>query len=253
MASMAIDLNADLGESFGTWTLGDDLAMLDVVTSANIACGFHAGDPLVMMETVRAAAQRQVRIGAHVGYRDLVGFGRRNLDVEPATLCADIIYQVGALQALCAARQMAVTYLKPHGALYNRIAHDAQQAAAVVTACEQLGGLPLLAAPGSVALELAARQGITVYREAFADRAYRADGTLVPRDQPGSVLTETNQIAQRAVAMALGQPITTDDQTTLVLKPDSICLHGDTPGAVQHARAVRAALCEAGAIVQAAE
>jgi UPF0271 protein len=219
-----IDLNADLGEGFGHWRLTDDAGLLEVVTSANVACGFHAGDPSTMAGVAELASARGVSVGAQVGYHDLVGFGRRDLDVEPADLSADVRYQVGALAAFADVR-----YVKPHGALYNRIVHDERQAAAVVDAVS----LPLLGLPGSVALRLAAERGIPVVREGFPDREY--DGPrLRPRSQQGAVIDDPDEVARRAVAMAQSGEV------------DSLCLHGDTPGAVAIARRVRAALEAAG-------
>ena len=183
---MHIDLNSDLGEGYGAWTLGDDVAMLDLVTSANIACGFHAGDPLTLLRTVQAAVERGVVVGAQVGYHDLVGFGRRFVDVEPAALRADVLYQIGALDGLARSVGGRVAYVKPHGALYNTIVHHEQQAAAVVSAVAAWpGGLPVLGLPGSRFLALAAEAGLPTVTEAFADRAYTADGTLVPRGRDG--------------------------------------------------------------------
>ncbi|MDQ1688096.1 MAG: 5-oxoprolinase (ATP-hydrolyzing) subunit [Frankiaceae bacterium] len=224
---MVIDLNADLGEGFGPWRLTDDEALLDVVTSANVACGFHAGDPSTMSRVAELAAARGVRVGAQVGYRDLVGFGRRDLDVSAADLTADIRYQIGALAGFA-----EVVYIKPHGALYNRVVHDELQAGAVVTAAQR-AGLPLLGLPGSVALEKAAATGVRVVREGFPDREY--DGPrLRPRSQPGAVIDDPQEVARRAVAMARSGDV------------DSLCVHGDTPGAVHIAVAVRAALNAAG-------
>jgi UPF0271 protein len=236
----SVDLNADLGESFGAWTLGDDEALLDVVTSANVACGFHAGDPRTMARTVAVAARRGVRIGAQVSYPDLVGFGRRRMDVDAETLTADVLYQLGALHAMCVASGTAVAYLKPHGALYNRIVDDEQQAAAVVAALQQWpDAIPLMTLPESVASSVAARAGIAVIREGFADRAYTDSGRLVPRSDPGAVLTDPDDIASHVVRLVNERGV------------ESICVHGDTPGAVAIARAVRAALEAAGVKVRA--
>ncbi len=186
-----IDLNADLGESFGRWTLGDDEAMLDVVTSANVACGFHAGDPRGLLRVCELAADRGVVVGAQVGYRDLAGFGRRFIDIEPADLLADVIYQIGALQGLCSAVGTTVRYVKPHGALYNAVIHHETQAAAVVEAVRRVDPtLPLLGLPGSVLLALAHDAGLPTVTEAFADRAYTADGHPgAPRPRPARCCT----------------------------------------------------------------
>jgi UPF0271 protein len=244
---VTLDLNADLGEGFGRWVLGDDEALLDVVTSANVACGFHAGDASTMRRVCEKSAERGVSIGAQVGYLDLVGFGRRFVDVEPRELTQDVIYQIGALDALARAAGTRVRYVKPHGALYHAIGHHVEQAAAVVEAVlEYDRSLPVLGLPGSVWLRLAERSGLTVVHEAFVDRAYAPDGTLVPRDRPGAVLHDVDAIVRRCVAMAQGQAIDDVDGGTLRLTPASVCVHGDTPGAVDIARRVRQALTDAG-------
>jgi UPF0271 protein len=242
-----VDLNSDLGEGFGQWTLGDDDALLGVVTSANVACGFHAGDPVILRRVCDRAASAGVAIGAQVGYRDLAGFGRRFVDVEPDALTQDVLYQVGALEAFARVAGTRVRYVKPHGALYNTIVAHEEQAAAVVRAVAEYDRtLPVLGLPGSAFLRLAAGAGLTVVAEAFADRAYTPEGTLVSRRLPGAVLHDADEIARRCVAMAAGEPVSDVDGGPLVLAPDSICVHGDTPGAVDIARRVRTALTEAG-------
>ncbi|GAB3347107.1 LamB/YcsF family protein [Modestobacter lapidis] len=242
-----MDLNSDLGEGFGQWALGDDEALLDVVTSANVACGYHAGDASIMRRVCEQAVACGVAIGAQVGYRDLPGFGRRFIDVEPAALTQDVIYQVGALDAFARVAGSRVRYVKPHGALYNAIVHHEEQAAAVVRAVVDLDPtLPVLGLPGSVFLRLAAEAGLTTVAEAFADRAYTPEGTLVSRRLDGAVLHDPEEIARRCVAMAAGEPIADVAGRPLVLTPDSICVHGDTRGAVGIARQVRAALTAAG-------
>jgi len=242
-----MDLNSDLGEGFGQWTLGDDDALLGVVTSANVACGFHAGDAAIMARVCDRAVESGVAIGAQVGYRDLPGFGRRFIDVEPEALTADVVYQVGALQAFARIAGDRVRYVKPHGALYNAIVHHEEQAAAVVAAVVALDPtLPVLGLPGSAWLRLAAEAGLTVVHEAFADRAYTPEGTLVSRRLPGAVLHDPAEIAARCVAMAAGEPVRDVEGGELTLAPGSICVHGDTPGAVGIARQVRAALTAAG-------
>lgn len=244
---MILDLNSDLGESFGDWRMGDDEAMLQVVTSANVACGFHAGDASTARRTVRLAAQHGVAVGAHVGYRDLAGFGRRFMDVDARTLTDETIYQIGALRALAAAEGVAVSYVKPHGALYNRIVHDEVQATAVLDGIVAAGDdLAVMGLPGSRVLQLAAEQGLRALREAFADRAYRADGTLVPRTEPGAVLHDAEAIAARVVALATTGAVTALTGERVAIDADSVCVHGDTPGAVVIARAVRIALDRAG-------
>lgn len=242
-----MDLNSDLGESFGTWRMGDDASMLDIVTSANVACGFHAGDPAGILDTLRAAAARGVAIGAHVAYPDLAGFGRRNMDPSSRELVADVIYQIGALQALAAAAGTRVSYVKPHGALYNTIAHDRRQAADVVTALLELdGGLVLMALAGSPLLDWARERGVPVVAEAFADRAYMPDGALVSRREAGAVLHDPEQVADRMLDLVRTGAITAIDGRRVRLQADSICVHGDSPGAVAMARAVRWRLESAG-------
>ena len=243
---MAIDLNADLGEGFGVWTLGDDDALLDVITSANVACGFHAGDPLIMARTCAAAAQRGVAVGAQVGYRDLAGFGRRHMDIDAAQLRADVLYQLGALHACAVAARTRVRYVKPHGALYNRAADDAEQAAAVVAAVVAFDpALPVLGLPGSAMQAAAERAGVQFVAEAFADRAYLSTGRLVPRGEPGAVVDDPAQVSERAVRIARDGVLIAIDGGDVAVRPASLCLHGDTPGAVALARAVRAALARA--------
>jgi UPF0271 protein len=243
----ACDLNADLGEGFGIWTLGDDDAMLDVVTSANIACGFHAGDPALLARTCKAAAQRGVRIGAQVGYRDLAGFGRRYIDVTRDDLIADVMYQIGALQALARAAGSAVTYVKPHGALYNTIVNDRAQAEAVAAAVATVDPtLPVLGLVGSKFFDAAQQLGLSIVAEAFADRAYRSDGQLVSRRQPGAVLHDPAEIAERVAGMVTAGRVSAVDGSTINVKVDSVCVHGDSPGAVQIATAVRERLVRDG-------
>jgi UPF0271 protein len=243
----AIDLNADLGESYGAWTLGDDASLLTVVSSANVACGFHAGDPTRILDTVRLAAARGVAVGAQVSYPDLRGFGRRDLDIPPADLTADVIYQVGALQALARAAGTRVSYVKPHGALYNRIVHDDEQAAAVVDALVALDpSLALVGLPDSEVAGLAEAEGLRFVPEAFADRAYLGDGSLVPRGTPGAVLHDAAEIAERMLRLAAEGIVTAIDGTEIAVSAETICVHGDTAGAVDIARALRRRLEAAG-------
>jgi UPF0271 protein len=235
-----VDLNADLGEGFGVWRLGDDEAMLGLVTSANVACGFHAGDPATLVRTCRAAAERDVRIGAQVGYRDLAGFGRRYIDIEAEDLTADVMYQIGALQALARAAGSAVTYVKPHGALYNTIVTDRGQAHAVAEAVHATDpGLPVLGLAGSVFFEEAAGIGLRTVPEAFADRAYRPDGQLVSRRLHGAVLHDPGAIAERVASMVLRGRVTAIDGSVIRVSVESVCVRGDSLGAVQIAIAVR--------------
>lgn len=249
---MRIDLNSDVGESFGSWTMGDDAAILRSVSSANVACGFHAGDPSGIARTCREAVAAGVVIGAHVGYRDLAGFGRRFLDCSPTELADDVLYQLGALEALARAAGGGIRYVKPHGALYNAIVHHEAHAQAVVDAVKAFGGdLPLLLLPGSVALARAERAGLRGVAEAFADRGYTPAGTLVPRGEPGAVLHDAQAVAARMVRLAHEGVVEAVDGTDVRVAAESICLHGDTPGAVAMAAAVRAGLEEAGVSVRA--
>ena len=246
-----IDINSDLGESFGAWSMGDDDAMLDVVTSANVACGFHAGDPAGILRTLKTAAARQVSIGAHVAYPDKVGFGRRNMDVASDELTADVIYQIGALQGLAQAAGTRVSYVKPHGALYNTIAHDRRQALAVIAAIHAVDPtLVLVALAGSNLIELAREQGLTCIAEAFADRAYTPQGTLVSRREPGAVLHDPQLIAQRMLRLVQDGTLEAIDGSVTRLQADSICVHGDSPAAVAMAHELRRVLEQANMHVQ---
>lgn len=248
----SIDLNADLAEGFGVWGLGNDEAMLDIVTSANLACGFHAGNPVGLARTCRAAEKRGVRIGAQVGYFDLAGFGRRRIDVEPAELSADVVYQIGALQALARAAGSTLGYVKPHGALYNTIVVDREQARAVAEAVHAVdAGLPVLGLAGSAFFEEASRFGLRTVAEAFADRAYRPDGRLVPRSESGAVLHDPAEIARRVLTMVQTGTVTAADGSTIRVEVESVCVHGDSPGAVGIATAVRRELVAAGVDVAA--
>lgn len=235
-----IDLNSDVGESFGRWTLGDDGAMLSIVTSANIACGFHAGDPSTLAETTRTAVAHGVSIGAQVSYRDLAGFGRRFVDASRRELTDDVVYQVGALQGIAAAAGGWVTYVKPHGALYNTAVRHEEHAAAVADAVAAMDpSLSVLGLPGSALLAAAERRGLRTVSEAFADRAYRPDGTLVPRTEAGSVLTDPAEVAERVARLVSDGVVRAVDGSDVPVSPDSVCVHGDSPGAVDMARAVR--------------
>ena len=242
-----MDINSDLGESFGAWRMGDDATMLGIVTSANVACGFHAGDPAGILETLRAAAQRGVAVGAHVAYPDLVGFGRRNMDPTSQELVADVIYQIGALQGLAAAAGTRVRYVKPHGALYNTIAQDERQANDVITALLAVDpGLTLMALAGSPLLGWARARGLRVVAEAFADRAYNDDGSLVSRRLPGAVLHDADAIAERMLRLVQTGEVESITGCSVPVQADSICVHGDSPGAVEMARRIRARLEQAG-------
>jgi 5-oxoprolinase (ATP-hydrolysing) subunit A len=242
-----VDLNSDLGEGFGIWQLGDDEALLDIVTSANVACGFHAGDPNILRRVCEVAVSRGVAIGAQVSYRDLAGFGRRSIDMDAASLTNDVIYQIGALDAFARIAGSRVRYVKPHGALYNRAVHDEHQAAAVVAAVVAYDpALPLLGLPGSALLRHGEQAGLRTVTEAFADRGYTAQATLVPRSQPGALLDDSATVAERMVQMLLTGRLKSVDGLEVAVSARSICVHGDSPGAVAMAVAVREALAEAG-------
>lgn len=239
----AIDLNSDLGESYGAWRMGDDEAMLDIVTSANVACGAHAGDPSTLRRVCQAAAERGVAIGAQVGYPDLAGFGRRFIDIHPDDLRDVVLYQLGALDAFAQVAGTGVAYVKPHGALYHAcLTHPEQAEAVAVAAHEYDPSMAVLGPPGSTLLAIAEAIGMEAVPEAFADRAYRPDGTLMPRTEEGAVITDPAVVASRAVAIATERTVTAADGSSITVEARSICIHGDTPGAVELARAVREAL-----------
>lgn len=239
-----IDLNADVGEE--ATSDGDDGALLDLVTSASVACGFHAGDPTVMRRTVSAALRRGVAIGAHPSYDDREGFGRRDVAVTSARLADDIVYQIGALDGIARSCGAKVRFVKPHGSLYNRMAVDFDYARVVVEAVLSYGGLVLLAPAGSEAVRAAQRIGVGVATEAFADRAYLGDGRLAPRHLPGAVIEDPDHAVEQALSLAVDGGVTSADGIWLELTADSLCLHSDTPGALVIARRVRDALVGAG-------
>lgn len=242
-----IDLNSDVGESFGSWTMGDDAAIFSSVSSANIACGFHAGDPQTMARTCRAAVAGGISIGAHVGYNDLAGFGRRFIQVSGTELADDILYQLGALDATARAAGGEVKYVKPHGALYNAIVHHEEHAQAVIDAIRAFGrDLPVLLLPGSLALSKAQQAGLRPVSEAFADRNYNPDGTLVSRTQSNAMLHDPTQITENMVRLASDGQIRAVDGSIIHTSAESICVHGDTAGAVAVAAAVRAGLESSG-------
>lgn len=245
-----IDLNSDLGEGYGAWTMGDDAAMLGIVSSANVACGFHAGDPLTIRATVDGAAARGVAVGAHVSYPDRVGFGRRPMDVTSAELTADVIYQIGALQGIARAAGTRVAYVKPHGALYNTIATDARQADAVIAAIREIDpSLVLMGLSGTRILDRAADAGLATVAEAFGDRAYTPDGQLVSRREKGAVLHDADAVAVRMLRLAVEGVIEAIDGSVLRLQADSICVHGDSAGAVEMARRIREELVADGVAI----
>ncbi|HFF1655562.1 LamB/YcsF family protein [Providencia vermicola] len=238
-----IDLNSDLGESFGQWQMGNDEAILSVVSSANVACGFHAGSPEGILKTLKAAKENGVAVGAHVGYPDLVGFGRRNMDIASSELIADVIYQIGALKGLATAAGTDVLYVKPHGALYNTIAHDKRQAIAVIDAIKAIDNqLILVALAGSPLIGWAQDSGLQVVAEAFADRAYNSDGTLVSRKLAGSVLHDPKIVAERMLQLVQEGGVVSIDGKFTPIDAGSICVHGDSPGALEMAQQVRSIL-----------
>lgn len=240
---MRIDLNSDVGESFGAWTIGQDAALMPVITSANIACGFHAGDPGVMRRTVALAKAHGVAIGAHPGFPDLAGFGRRDLHCAPAEVEDFVVYQVGALAAVAAVQGLRLQHVKAHGALYNMACVDAGLAGAIARATAAVDpSLILFGLPGSQLLSEGRRAGLRVASEIFADRAYQSDGALVPRSRPGSVIHDPATVVSRAVRMARDRSVLSIDGTPVPLDADTLCVHGDTPGAAALAAAIRQAL-----------
>ena len=242
-----IDLNADLGESFGRWTIPGERDVLALVSSASIACGAHAGDPGVMRATVRAARARGVVVGAHPGYPDLQGFGRRELGLDADEIAAQVAAQTGALAGIARLEGATVRYVKPHGALYNRAARDAVAARAIAAAVRGVdASLAMLALAGSAMLEAAAEAGLRAVREAFVDRAYRGDGTLLPRGERGAVLDDPARVADRALRLVEDGRVEAADGTVLRLRADSLCVHGDSPDAARLVAAVRERLERAG-------
>jgi 5-oxoprolinase (ATP-hydrolysing) subunit A len=242
-----IDLNADLGEGFGRYRLPHEAALLDLVTSANVACGFHAGDPVVMRETVAAAASRGVAVGAHPGYPDLAGFGRRDLAATPDEITAFVLYQIGALAAVCRAAGTRLHHVKPHGALYNRAARERAAAAAIVEAVRMADpSLTLLGLAGSALTAAARDAALPVANEAFIDRNYEPDGTLTPRSEPDALLDDPAQCADRAARMVLDGMVTARDGSVLEIAPDSLCVHGDGAAALAVLTAVRDRLLASG-------
>ena len=248
----AIDVNSDLGESVGGNPVSDDAAIIEVVSSANVACGFHSGDPHDIARTVEAAAARGVAVGAHVGYRDIPGFGRRFIDMDPAELADEVLYQIGALDALARSKGTAVTYVKPHGALYNTIVHHEAHAQAVIEGIKAFSpDLAVMLLPGGVAVDIAERAGLRVIREAFADRGYNPDGTLVSRREPGAVLHDPEDVAKRVLQVAATGSVTAIDGTEVKVQAESVCVHGDSPGAVEMTQRVARTLHDEGIRIEA--
>ena len=248
---MRIDLNSDLGESFGPWPMGQDAALMDSISSANVACGFHAGDPRTMRATIALARDKGVAIGAHPGFQDLIGFGRREIKVSPAEVEDLVLYQVSALAGMAAAQGMKLQHVKAHGALYNMACKDRGLADAIARAVASLDrSLILFGLPNSELLRAGEAAGLPVAAEVFADRAYDPDGSLTSRAKSGSVIDDTPQVVARAIKMVKDQTVIAVDGSTIALRVDTICLHGDTPGAAEHAKAVKAGLQNAGITVR---
>lgn len=248
----SIDLNCDLGESFGAYTIGMDSAVIPYITSANVACGYHAGDPLVMQKTVAACKAHGVHIGAHPGYPDLMGFGRRNIAATPAEVKAYVQYQLGALSAFCAAAGVLLCHVKPHGAMYNMAARDESLARAICEGILEVNPkLTLLALSGSAMVSAAHALGLSVKSEVFADRSYQADGTLVPRSRPGAMITDEDEAIARVIRMAKEGVVRSVDGVDVPLTADSVCVHGDGEKALAFVRRIRAALADAGIEVKA--
>ena len=238
-----IDLNSDLGESFGRWTLGNDAEVMKSITSANIACGYHAGDPGVIRQTLRMARHAGVAAGAHPGLPDLAGFGRRTMAVTAAEVEDMVLYQVGAIAALAAAEGVRLRHVKPHGALYNMAVKDGSLAAAIARAIAALDPrLLMFALPGTELERAAEAAGLRVAREGFADRAYEADGSLTPRSRPGAVIHSAEEVIGRAVRMARDGVVRATNGSDIAMRVDTICTHGDTPGSHDLTRQLRAGL-----------
>ncbi len=246
-----IDLNADLGEGFGAWARGPDEELLACVSSANVACGFHAGDPRGIDRVVALAARAGVALGAHPGHHDLRGFGRREIAAEPAEIEADVVYQVGAVAAFARSHGVSLAHVKPHGALYNQAARDEALARAVARGVARCGRELALVGPAGCAplRAAAAEEGLRFVAEAFVDRAYDARGRLVPRTQPGALIADPAEATRRALSLALEGRVVAIDGTSLALEAETLCVHGDGPSALVLARAVRAALEGAGVAV----
>jgi UPF0271 protein len=242
-----IDLNADMGEGFGHSRSSEDEALLDLVSSANIACGFHAGDATTMRDTIRAAASRGVAIGAHPSYPDIPGFGRRELGLSPKEIRFHVCYQLRAFRDICGSENAKLSYVKAHGALYNRAAKDSSAAAAIVQAiCDVDPSLVLLGLAGSEMARAALRSSVPFAAEAFADRAYKGDGSLVPRQEPGAVIHDITTAAKRAITLVESSTITAEDGTTVGVVAQSLCVHGDNPDALPMLRELRATLESSG-------
>jgi len=249
---MRIDLNADVGESLGPWPMGDDERLIPLVTSVNVACGAHAGDPLTIERTIRLAVDHDVAVGAHPGYPDLVGFGRRDLDMTADELRASVVHQVGAVAAIARSLNAELRHVKPHGALYNRAARDPAVADTIATAIRRASPeLVLVGLAGSALIDAGVAAGLRVASEAFADRAYEPDGSLRSRRRPGAILATPAAAAKQAVSIVRDGRVTAFDGSVVAVRADTICIHGDTPGAAEYVGAIRAALDKAGVTIAA--
>jgi UPF0271 protein len=249
--AMHVDLNCDVGESYGAWRLGDDEALLDVATSANVACGYHAGDPATIEATIRYAKSRGVSVGAHPSYPDLSGFGRRSMHIAPADVEALVLYQIGAVAGIALANGVRLAHVKPHGALYNDAARDRALADAIASAARRCGGLRLVGLASSALVEAAKSAGIPFASEAFCDRAYERDGSLRQRALPGALIEDAHAAARQAVDIVVHRRLRSIDGHDVDVAADTLCVHGDAPGAAARARAVRAALERVGVRVAA--
>jgi UPF0271 protein len=253
-SQFSVDLNADLGEGFGNYRAGDDRMVMKYISSANIACGFHAGDPVVIVNTIRAAKESGVSVGAHPGYPDLQGFGRRTIKMMRDELYASILYQTGALKSLAEALGTSLTHVKPHGALYNDAVGDPDIAAAIAEAVFDMDPTLLIFGPPNSALENESlRRGLRFVIETFADRAYNSDGTLVSRSKKGALLSDPGEIAERALSMVTVNRVPVQGGGSLLIKPDTICLHGDNPAAVEIAAKIAQTLRDNGIVIKPAK
>jgi UPF0271 protein len=247
VSGLAVDLNSDLGESFGAYTLGDDSTILRLITSANVACGMHAGDPRVMDETVRACRELGVSVGAHPGFPDRVGFGRRTIDATPTEIETDVLYQIGALAAFVVSHGLEMQHVKAHGALYNVAVANPEVAAAIARAVARFDRGLIFVAPVGSALERAGLEaGLTVAREAFADREYNRDASLVSRRIKGAVISDPRAAADRAIRMIKEEVVTTVDGSSIPMTVDTLCVHGDNPNAAEILQAIRSSLSDNG-------
>lgn len=249
---VSVDINCDVGEGFGPWQMGNDAALMQYITSANIACGFHAGDPLVMRKTVRLALKHHIAIGAHPGFPDLQGFGRRDIGMRPEEVFAMVLYQIGALEAIARAEGGTLRHVKPHGALYNMAAKDARLADAIARAVQQAGtGLVLYGLSGSALIKAGEAIGLRTASEVFADRTYEDDGSLTPRSNPGALIEDTSKAVAQAMQMVRKQTVVSTNGRTVALASQTVCLHGDGERAVEFAAAIHSAFKEAGIVLKA--